>query len=233
MSKRILIAEDDTAIARLIAMNLKAAGMEPVLFPDGEAAALSLPADHRYDLAILDIMMPKKDGFALFQDIKPYGIPVIFLTAKDDLDSKITGLQDGAEDYIVKPFEMLELLVRMEKIMNRTQKPADTLQVCGLSVRLDEHRVLRGEQEIPLKPMEFELLVTLAKHKNTAISREDLLAMVWGVNYLGETRTVDVHIGQLRKKLGLQKQIVTVPKIGYRLEDGIRLEDGTRPEDTP
>ncbi len=227
MSKRILIAEDDAAIARLIAMNLKAAGMEPVLFPDGEAAAMSLPADHRYDLAILDIMMPKKDGFALFQDIKPYGIPVIFLTAKDDLDSKITGLQDGAEDYIVKPFEMLELLVRMEKIMNRTQKPADTLQVCGLSVRLDEHRVLRGEQEIPLKPMEFELLVTLAKHKNTAISREDLLAMVWGVNYLGETRTVDVHIGQLRKKLGLQKQIVTVPKIGYR------LEDGTRPEDTP
>lgn len=227
MSKRILIAEDDAAIARLIAMNLKAAGMEPVLFPDGEAAAMSLPADHRYDLAILDIMMPKKDGFALFQDIKPYGIPVIFLTAKDDLDSKITGLQDGAEDYIVKPFEMLELLVRMEKIMNRTQKPADTLQVCGLSVRLDEHRVLRGEQEIPLKPMEFELLVILAKHKNTAISREDLLAMVWGVNYLGETRTVDVHIGQLRKKLGLQKQIVTVPKIGYR------LEDGTRPEDTP
>ena len=219
MSKRILIAEDDTAIARLIAMNLKAAGMEPVLFPDGEAAAQSLPADHRYDLALLDIMMPKKDGFALFQDIKPYGIPVIFLTAKDDLDSKITGLQDGAEDYIVKPFEMLELLVRMEKIMSRTKKPADTLNICGLSVRLDEHRVLRGDTEIPLKPMEFELLVTLAKHKNTAISREDLLAMVWGVNYLGETRTVDVHIGQLRKKLGLQKQIVTVPKIGYRLEE--------------
>ena len=111
--------------------------------------------------------------------------------------------------------------------MKRTKLPADTIQVCGLTVRLDEHRVLRGEQEIPLKPLEFELLVTLAKHKNTAISREDLLAMVWGVNYLGETRTVDVHIGQLRKKLGLQKQIVTVPKIGYR------LEDGTRPEDTP
>ncbi|MCR5305752.1 MAG: response regulator transcription factor [Oscillospiraceae bacterium] len=219
MSKRILIAEDDTAIARLIAMNLKAAGMEAVVFPDGEAAARSLPDDHRYDLAILDIMMPKKDGFALFQDIRPYGIPVIFLTAKDDLDSKITGLQGGAEDYIVKPFEMLELLVRMEKVMNRTAKPADTLQVCGLTVRLDEHRVLRGEQEIPLKPMEFELLVVLARHKNTAISREDLLSLVWGVNYLGETRTVDVHIGQLRKKLGLQAQIVTVPKIGYRLED--------------
>ncbi len=219
MSKRILIAEDDTAIARLIAMNLKAAGMEAVVFPDGEAAARSLPDDHRYDLAILDIMMPKKDGFALFQDIRPYGIPVIFLTAKDDLDSKITGLQGGAEDYIVKPFEMLELLVRMEKVMNRTAKPADTLQVCGLTVRLDEHRVLRGEQEIPLKPMEFELLVMLAKHKNTAISREDLLSLVWGANYLGETRPVDVYIGQLRKKLGLQKQIVTVPKIGYRLED--------------
>ena len=219
MSKRILIAEDDTAIARLIAMNLKAAGMEPVLFPDGEAAAQSLPADHRYDLALLDIMMPKKDGFALFQDIKPYGIPVIFLTAKDDLDSKITGLQDGAEDYIVKPFEMLELLVRMEKVMSGSRKPADTLEVCGLTVRLDEHRVLRGDTEIPLKPMEFELLVMLARHRNTAISREDLLALVWGANYLGETRTVDVHIGQLRKKLGLHRQIVTVPKVGYRLEE--------------
>lgn len=219
MQKRILIAEDDKAIAKLIAMNLKAAGMEAVLFHDGESAAQSLAADHRYDLALLDIMMPKKDGFSLFSDIKPYGIPVIFLTAKDDLESKITGLQDGAEDYIVKPFEMLELLVRMEKVMSRTQKPADTLHVCGLTVRLDEHRVLRGDTEIPLKPMEFELLVMLAKHKNTAISRGDLLSMVWGANYLGETRTVDVHIGQLRKKLGLQKQIVTVPKIGYRLED--------------
>lgn len=221
MSNRILIAEDDTAIARLIAMNLKAAGMEPVVFENGAKAAASLSADHRYDLAILDIMMPEKDGFSLFQDIKPYGIPVIFLTAKDDLDAKITGLQNGAEDYIVKPFEMLELLVRMEKVINRTKKPIDTLHICGLTVRLDEHRVLRGEQEIPLKPMEYELLVVLAKHKNTAISRDDLLSMVWGVNYLGETRTVDVHIGQLRKKLNLRKQIVTVPKIGYRLEDDI------------
>ena len=124
MSNRILIAEDDTAIARLIAMNLKAAGMDPVVFENGAEAAASLSADHRYDLAILDIMMPDKDGFSLFQDIKPYGIPVIFLTAKDDLDAKITGLQNGAEDYIVKPFEMLELLVRMEKVINRTKKPA-------------------------------------------------------------------------------------------------------------
>lgn len=219
MAKRILIAEDDEAIARMIAMNLRAAGMEPVIFHDGEAAAQSLPADHAYDLALLDIMMPKKDGFALFSDIKSYGIPVIFLTAKDDLESKITGLQGGAEDYIVKPFEVLELLVRMEKVMSRNQKPNDTLTVCGLTVRLDEHRVLRGDTEIPLKPMEFDLLVTLARHRNTAISREELLSMVWGVNYLGETRTVDVHIGQLRKKLDLQKQIVTVPKLGYRLED--------------
>ncbi len=221
MSNRILIAEDDTAIARLIAMNLKAAGMETVIFENGADAAASLPSDHRYDLAILDVMMPKMDGFALFREIQPYGIPVIFLTAKDDLETKITGLQTGAEDYIVKPFEMLELLVRMEKVINRTKKPTDTLHICGLTVRLDEHRVLRGDTEISLKPMEFELLVVLAKHKNTAISREDLLSMVWGVNYLGETRTVDVHIGQLRKKLGLRRQIVTVPKIGYRLEDDI------------
>lgn len=219
MKKRVMVVEDEEAIAKMIAMNLRAAGMEPVIFYDGEAASQSLASDHNYQIALLDIMLPKKDGFAVFEDIKPYGIPVIFLTAKDDLDSKITGLQGGAEDYIVKPFEVLELLVRMEKVMERNKSTDDILNVCGLEINLSEHRVKRGTEEILLKLKEFDLLVVLAQNKNTAVSREQLLSLVWGSNYLGETRTVDVHIGQLRKKLNLHKGIVTVPKIGYRLED--------------
>lgn len=218
MAKRVMVVEDEEPIAKMIAMNLRAAGMEPVVFLNGEAVSEALPFDHNYDIALLDIMLPKKDGFAVFEELKPYGIPVIFLTAKDDLDSKITGLQGGAEDYIVKPFEVLELLVRMEKVMTRNNKSKDILNVCGLEINLAEHKVRRSGEEIPLKLKEFDLLVVLAKHKNTAISREELLSLVWGVNYLGETRTIDVHIGQLRKKLNLHKEIVTVPKIGYRLE---------------
>ncbi|MBQ7046805.1 MAG: response regulator transcription factor [Oscillospiraceae bacterium] len=218
MTKRVMVVEDEEPIAKMIAMNLRAAGMEPVVFLNGEAVSESLPFDHNYDIALLDIMLPKKDGFAVFEELKPYGIPVIFLTAKDDLDSKITGLQGGAEDYIVKPFEVLELLVRMEKVIARNNKTEDIIYICGLEINLSEHKVRRNGVEIPLKLKEFDLLVVLAKHKNTAISREELLSLVWGVNYLGETRTIDVHIGQLRKKLDLHKQIVTVPKIGYRLE---------------
>ncbi|MCQ2416830.1 MAG: response regulator transcription factor [Oscillospiraceae bacterium] len=219
MSRRILLVEDDEAIAGLISMNLRASGMEAVWFPDGEQAELALRTDHAFDLAILDVMLPKKDGFALLEDVKPYGIPVIFLTAKDDLNSKISGLQSGAEDYIVKPFAMLELLVRMDKVLMRNQKTADVLYISGLEIHLQEHKVLKDGAEIPLKPMEYNLLTVLAKNRNIAISREDLLRLVWGTGYLGETHTVDVHIGQLRKKLGLHDRIVTIPKVGYRLED--------------
>lgn len=220
MARRIMIVEDEAAIANLISINLRASGMETVIFNDGESAISSLYNDHNYSLALLDIMLPNKNGFEVFESIKPYGIPVIFLTAKDDLNSKITGLQGGAEDYIVKPFEMLELLVRMEKVMQRNNSQTDnTIKICGLEINISEHRVRRGDTEIILKPKEFDLLVVLAQHKNIAVSREDLLSLVWGANYFGETRTVDVHIGQLRKKLGLYEQIVTVPKTGYRLEE--------------
>lgn len=218
MTKKIMVVEDETAIAEMIAMNLRAAGMEPTIFNDGESASRSLRTFHGYDLALLDIMLPKKDGFALFSDIKPYGVPVIFLTAKDDLTSKITGLQGGAEDYIVKPFEVLELLVRIEKVLKRNEKRTNLVQICGLQIDLSARAVRRGETEIQLKPMEFDLLAVLAARPNVAISREELLQLVWGANYLGETRTVDVHIAQLRKKLDLFDAIVTVPKYGYRLE---------------
>ncbi len=220
MARRIMVLEDEEAISGMIAMNLRVAGMEPVVFSNGLKVRDSLPGDHAYDLALLDVMVPGLDGFGVFELLKPYKIPAIFLTARDDLDSKLHGLTGGAEDYIVKPFQVLELLVRMEKVLARTA-PREILRVLDLEIDLGGHRVRKAGVEVALKPMEFDLLVALVRNKNIAISREDLIGLVWGSAYLGETRTVDVHIGQLRKKLGLQNAIKTVPKLGYRLEDGI------------
>lgn len=216
---KILIVEDETSIARMIAMNLGAANYETQIYYDGAEAARALEENHAYDLALLDVMLPGMDGFALLDVVKGYGIPVIFLTAKDDLLSKVQGLKGGAEDYIVKPFEVLELLVRIEKVLERSNKLSDVIRVLNMEINFKEHTVRQNGKEVALKPMEFNLLAVLAKNKNIAISRENLLKMVWGVDFMGETRTVDVHIGQLRKKLGLNEQIKTVSKLGYRLEE--------------
>ena len=216
---RILIVEDEIAIAKMISMNLTVAGYETNMFHDGAEAERALEGDYSYDLALLDVMVPGKDGFELLEVMNRYDIPVIFLTAKDDVSSKIQGLKGGAEDYIVKPFEMLELLVRIEKVLERTNKLSNVIKILNMEINFEEHSVRVDGEEVPLKPMEFELLAVLAKNKNIAISRENLLRMVWGVDYIGETRTVDVHIGQLRKKLRLSDNIKTVSKLGYRLEE--------------
>lgn len=216
---RVLIVEDEISIAKMIAMNLKVAGYETRMFHDGREAAEALEEERAYDIALLDVMLPGMDGFSLFEIVRSYEIPVIFLTAKDDINSKIQGLQGGAEDYIVKPFDMLELMVRMEKVLERTKKLSDVIRILDVEINFLEHSVRKNGEEVLLKPMEFELLCVLARNKNIAISREELLRRVWGMDYLGETRTVDVHIGQLRKKLSLNDNIKTVSKIGYRLED--------------
>lgn len=220
MSKnRILIVEDEAAIATMIAMNLGVANYETQIYSDGMEAKNALQEDHAFDLALLDVMLPGLGGFELLCDMKRYEIPVIFLTAKDDLESKIHGLKSGAEDYIVKPFEVLELLVRIEKVLERSNRLNRVIQILDMEINFEEHTVRQNGTEVQLKPMEFELLAVLAKNKNIAISREKLLRMVWGTDYVGETRTVDVHIGQLRKKLGLNDHIKTVSKLGYRLEE--------------
>ncbi len=216
---RILVVEDDESISKVIQKNLTAAGYAVAAYYDGAEAAKVLVSDTDFDLALLDVMLPGMDGFELMGYMKHYDIPVIYLTAKADLDSKIQGLRDGAEDYIVKPFEILELLVRIEKVLERTGKMLQVLEVAGLTINLLERSVRKDGIEIILKPMEFDLLVMLAKNKNIALSRERLLHGVWGVDYVGETRTVDVHIGQLRKKLELTDSIKTISKMGYRLED--------------
>lgn len=216
---KVLIVEDEISIAKMIAMNLKVAGYDTTIFHDGSEAARAVEREHEYDIALLDVMLPGMDGFALFDIIHEYGIPAIFLTAKDDINSKIQGLQGGAEDYIVKPFEMLELMVRMEKVLERTKKLSEIIRFLDVEIDLQKRTVRKNGEEVLLKPMEFALLCVLARNKNIAISREELLQRVWGVDYVGETRTVDVHIGQLRKKLSLSDHIKTVSKMGYRLED--------------
>ena len=219
MANRILVVEDDTAISELICMNLEVTGYEVVPVLDGNEVEGTLEKEEDFDLALLDIMLPGKDGFELLGVMKEYGIPVMYITAKADVNSKIKGLRSGAEDYIVKPFEVLELLVRVEKVLERTGKQKEIIQVKDLEIHLSEHKVTRNGQTVSLKPMEYDLLVLLAKNKNVAFTREQMLNEVWGSNYLGETRTIDVHIGQRRRKLDLSDVIKTIPKIGYRLEE--------------
>lgn len=205
--------------AELLCMNLEAAGYETVAAYDGEEAQRLLLWQEDADLAVVDIILPGKDGFALMEDFKKKELPVLYLTAKDDVASKVKGLKLGAEDYMVKPFEMLELLVRIEKVLERTGRTKKVLTVRNILVDMQSHQVYKDGLPVSLKPMEYDLFVLLLQNKNIALGREELLKRVWGENYLGESRTVDVHIGQLRKKLELYDEIRTIPKLGYRLEE--------------
>ncbi|MDO4444046.1 MAG: response regulator transcription factor [Bacillota bacterium] len=218
MQADILVIEDEEAINDLICMNLEAVGYHPAPFFDGGRVSSHLKENSVYDLAILDVMLPGKDGFELLPELREAQIPVIFLTAKSDLGSKIRGLKAGAEDYLVKPFEMLELLVRIEKVLMRKHGVEEYIRIRDVEIFPQQRIVKKGGQEIPFKPMEFDCLLLLAKYKNVALSREQMLNALWGVEFEGETRTIDVHVGRIRKKLGFQDVIKTVPRIGYRLE---------------
>lgn len=215
MSK-ILVAEDEIAISKMLCLNLGLTGYETVPLYDGQQVLDWLETGETADLALVDVMLPKVDGFGLLEPLNCHDIPVIYLTAKGDLDSKLRGLTGGAEDYIVKPFEMLELLARMENVLARRGRSQRVFLVDGVTLDTKSHSVKREGKELCLTPMEFELLLLLVKNRNVALSRERLLSEVWGIRYEGGTRTVDVHIAQLRKKTGLR--IVNIPKIGYRLE---------------
>ena len=217
MSK-ILVAEDETAINKLICMNLNITGYETVSMPDGQAVLDYVSEGGSADLAVVDVMMPKVDGFALLPVLKEKGIPVIYLTARGDLESKLKGLTGGAEDYMVKPFEMLELLVRIDMVLKRTGKSNDIFVLDDVTLDMEKRIVQKNGEIISLTPMEYDLLCILAKNRNIALNREKILREIWGVDFEGETRTVDVHVAALRRKTGLH--IVSVPKIGYRLEVG-------------
>lgn len=214
--RKILIAEDEPAINKMLCMNLGLMGYETVAKYDGQQVLDWLNDDETADMALVDVMMPRVDGFALLGPLCEHGIPVIFLTARGDLDAKLRGLTGGAEDYVVKPFEMMELLVRIEKVLERHGKVDADIVLGNVVVDTNKRTVTKDGEDITLTPMEFDLLLLLAKKKNVALSRDRLLNEVWGIRYEGGTRTVDVHIAQIRKKTGLF--IVSVPKIGYRLE---------------
>ena len=211
----ILIVEDDQDINKLIARNLKLVGHSYTQAFDG-LAALELIQTHAFDLVLLDIMLPKMNGFELIPKIENQ--PVIFITAKDGLEHRLNGLKLGADDYIVKPFEMLELLARVEAVLRRTQRNTTMFALEGAVVNMTDRTVAVHGQEVYLSPKEFELLVVLINHRNIALSRDKLLSLAWGFDYLGETRTVDNHIQKLRKKLGWENNIKTIHKLGYRLE---------------
>ncbi|MGN0976068.1 MAG: response regulator transcription factor [Gemmiger sp.] len=211
----ILVAEDERAINNLVAANLRLVGHSCTQAYDGEQA-LALAAGGGFDLLLLDVMMPGVDGFEIKSRL-PADQPVIFVTAKTGLNDKLRGLGLGADDYIVKPFEILELLARVESVLRRTCRNTDVFEFKDLRVDMTAHRVLRGGVPVELTPQEYALLEALVINRNLALSREKLLSIAWGYDYEGETRTVDVHIQRLRRKLGLEKEIQTVFKIGYRL----------------
>lgn len=214
---RILIVEDDPNIAKLIEATVAIGGYEGEVCSNG-AEAFRKMENGDYDLILLDIMLPDMDGFEIMKSRTKTDVPVIFITARQELTDKVQGLRLGAEDYIVKPFEAMELLARIEVILRRVQKTAQVYEYGDISVNVDEHTCKRGEQMICLTPKEFDVLVFFLQHKDVAISRELLLSSVWGFEHEGESRTIDIHIQQLRKKLGLKDRLVTIPKLGYRLE---------------
>ncbi|EHQ91148.1 response regulator transcription factor [Desulfosporosinus youngiae] len=212
----ILIVEDEKPINDLIAMNLELVGHTSQQAFEGDEA-LAYINHNTYELIIMDVMLPGLDGFSLMRTV-PENTPVIFLTAMGNLSDRVKGLKLGADDYIIKPFETVELLARIEAVLRRTQRSVNIFALDGTVVNLQSRVVTVNGSEIELTLREYELLEILIKNKNIALSREKLLKQAWNYDYFGETRTVDVHIQKLRKKLNWENRIRTVYKLGYRLE---------------
>ena len=213
----ILIVEDDSNIARMIAASLSIVGYDYQICSDGGEAVETVLSGH-FDLILLDIMLPGLDGFQVLERIRERDIPVIFLTAKQDVADKVRGLRLGAEDYIVKPFEAVELLARIEVVLRRSHKGRNLLQYEEITVDTEKHLALKNGQAVALTPKEFDVLALFLQNVDIALTRERLLSSVWGYAFQGESRTVDTHVQQVRKKMGLQNRLITIPKLGYRLE---------------
>lgn len=215
---RILIVEDEQPISDVIRWNLTKAGYECVCAYDGMKAA-DILEEQNFDLILLDVMLPKIDGYELMEYIKPMGIPVIFLTAKSALEDKLRGLTSGAEDYMVKPFEIVELLARVNIVLRRYHKAERYLSIKDITVDVENQKVVKGGKEVVLTPKEMELFLLLLRNRNITLFRERIYEDIWGTEYPIESRTLDLHIQRLRKKLGMEDILKTVFKVGYRLED--------------
>ncbi len=215
---RILIVEDEKSISNLIYESLSAHDYRCFRAYDGKEAADMLE-ENEYDLVLLDIMLPEIDGYELLEYIKYGDTPVIFVTAKGTLEDKIKGLKMGADDYLVKPFQIGELTARVEAVLRRMGKSAKTLALLGVEINTESRTVRKDGKLIELTAKEFDLLVELVRNKNVALYRDRLYERVWNEPFSGETRTLDAHIHRLRKKLGWEEHIKTLLRIGYRLEE--------------
>lgn len=213
---KILIVEDEKPISDLIQLNLKKAGYDCTAVYDGKTAA-DLLEDHTYDLILLDIMLPEINGYELMEYIRPMGIPVIFLTAKASLDDRMRGLTSGAEDYLVKPFEIVELLARINIVLRRYHKTEDILTFKDLTIDVSARSVTRDRQEVELTPKEFDLLLLFVRNVNIILYRDRIYETIWETDWMGDTRTLDLHVQRLRRKLGLKDNLKTVYNTGYRL----------------
>jgi len=211
----ILIVEDEIPIHELIRRNLQAVGHTCLSAFDGKEA-IQVLEQKEVDLILLDIMLPELDGYDVFQQLR--GTPTIFLTARSSLSDKVKGLTLGADDYLVKPFEMLELLARVDAVLRRTKKKGKSFELDALRIDFESRQAFLNDKPVDCTPKEFDLLEVLVINRNIALSREKLLELAWGYDYVGDTRTVDVHVQKLRKKLDMESRIKTVYKMGYRLE---------------
>lgn len=212
---KILIVEDEEAIANLIKMSLKNAGYSCEVSYNGQDAADKMQSEH-FDLCLLDIMLPEIDGYELLDYAKDMHLPVIFLTAKGETTDKVRGLRAGAEDYITKPFEVLELLARVENVLRRYDKLAQTIDVLDLHINIPSRTVSKNGTLLRLTYKEFDLLLLFVRNPNVALYRETIYEHVWDSTYLGDSRTVDLHVQRLRKKAGLENNIESIYKVGYR-----------------
>lgn len=216
---KILIVEDEEPISNLIRMNLTKAGYQCKCAFDGETAA-DMMEENNFDLALLDIMLPGINGYELMEYARSLDLPVIFITAMDKVDDKVKGLRSGAEDYIAKPFEIAELLARVETVLRRFNKGEKVLKVLDIEVDVQSRTVVQNGQQIMLTLKEFELLLLFIRNKNVALYRDIIYENVWESEYMGESRTVDLHVQRLKKKLHWEDHIVAVYKVGYRLNVG-------------
>lgn len=214
---RILIVDDEKPICDLIDMNLSAAGYYCKSVQDG-LAAIDLIERENFDLILLDIMLPGADGFDIMEYIRPLKVPVIFITAKNEVKDKVKGLRLGAEDYLVKPFDVLELTARVEVVLRRYHKNESILTAGDVTVDLEARKVTKAGKPVVLTNKEYGLLVLFIQNKNVALFKENLYEKVWKDEYLADSRTLELHVQRLRRKMGWEKNLVAVYKVGYRLE---------------
>ena len=216
---RILVVEDEQDLNRILAKTLTAEGYSVDACFDG-VEALDYLEGAEYDAIVLDVMMPRMDGFSLLAQMRESGseTPVIFLTAKDSVPDRVRGLDAGADDYLVKPFDIVELIARVESVLRRTGKTGDRYTVGDVCIDARAMRVTRGGEPVLLTPKEFDLLLLFVQNRNIALFRETIYERVWGTEFTGDSRTVDLHVQRLRRKLDWQGKLLTIYKTGYRLE---------------